>query len=370
MTKRERTLAFLLLPPMLLVCGGVMAHQLWWEPLKSRDQRIVTMRSEIDEKKATVAKAIERKKNLETYRTISLPRDVDLARLKYEEKLSAMIREAGFDPATITIQPKPPDAKSGPVIMKGQQPVYTRLEFIVDMKGDLLSMVDFMEKFYQVQLLHKIRNLKMTRPSGNANNRSTDIDIKMTIEALVMEKAEQRKTLVPEKPPELPSPLATAERKYPTIAGRNMFFGPAEVAAETPKPASPQFAEFIRFDGYSNGVATLRDEYNNQEYSIRPRLDGDGYRVEVTYLVNGRKRSLRSGKTLDIMDEYGELQRRWLVLRFSGREIFMQDDEGYFVLHVGQRLSEMQKLTTEEAAKLGLIQEKTEASADKGDKAK
>src|SRR5262249_10131836 len=155
------------------------------------------------------------------------------------------------------------------------------------------------------------------------------------------------------------------ERKYPSIAGRNLFFGPPEAVVDSPRKTSPQFAEFIKFNGYTGPVATLYDEYNNQEYAIRPRADGAGYRVEVTYLVNGRKRSLRSGKTLDILDEYGELQRRWLILRVIDREIYMQDDEGYFVLHIGQRLSELQKVSTEEATKLGLIQEKTEALGDK-----
>lgn len=370
MTRREKTLAVLLLPPMLLLGAGVLAHQLWWDPLQNKDSRIQTMRNDIEEKRQTLAKALDRKKDLDSYRAISLPRDIDLARLKYEEQLSNMIRNAGFDPGTITIQPKPPDSKSGPAIAKGQPPVYTRLEFIVGLKGDLLSLVEFMEKFYQVRLLHKIRNLKMTRPSNAATTRTTDLDITMTVEALVVDKAETRKTLMPEKPPELPSQLALPERKYASIAGRNLFFGPPEAVVETPRKPSPMFAEFIKFDGYSNGVATLRDEYNNQEYSIRPRADGDGYRVEVTYLVNGRKRTLRSGKTLDIMDEYGDLQRRWLILRFAGREIYMQDDEGYFVLHVGQRLSELQKLSTEEAAKLGLIAEKTEAVTDKEDKVK
>ncbi len=370
MTKRERTLAFLLLPPMLLLGTGVLAHQLWWDPMRSKEQRMMTMRSDIEDKKVTMAKAIDRKKAMDLYRIISLPRDVDLARLKYEEQLSSMIREAGFDAATITIQPKPPDTKSGPVVVKGQPPVYTRLEYIVVLKGELLNLVEFMEKFYKIPLLHKIRNLKMTRPTNAATARTTDLDISMTIEALVLEKADPRKVLMPENPPELPSRLATPPRTYAAIAGRNLFFGPPTAVVETPRKPSPQFAEFIRFDGYSNGVATLRDEYNNQEYSIRPRADGDGYRVEVTYLVSGRKRSLRSGKTLDIMDEYGELQRRWLVLRFSDRDIYMQDDEGYFVLHVGQRLSELQKITTEEAAKLGLIPVKTEAVSDKDDKVK
>lgn len=99
--------------------------------------------------------------------------------------------------------------------------------------------------------------------------------------------------------------------------------------------------------------------------TIRPRADGDGYRVEVYYSVGSRQRSLRSGRTLDVMDEYGELQHRWLVLRVTEREIYLQDEDSYYVVRIGQWLSEMTKLTTEEAAGLGLIAAKPAPSAGK-----
>ena len=61
MTTRERTLAYLLFPPLVLVGGGFFAYQLWYEPLVSRDERITALTEEI--RKGNVAKQqIEAKK--------------------------------------------------------------------------------------------------------------------------------------------------------------------------------------------------------------------------------------------------------------------------------------------------------------------
>ncbi|MBX7102476.1 MAG: hypothetical protein K1X57_00240 [Gemmataceae bacterium] len=363
MTRRERTLAFLLLPPLILIGGGFIAHQMWYEPLVARDRRIEDLNREIEEKISAVKKAQEKKKELDRINLLSLPREVELARREYEEQLSKMVRASGFDSQSITITSKKPDARTAPVLMKGQPPIYTRLEYTLQAKGELICIVDFMEKFYDVPLLHQIRNLKIQRPtgSGTGNRPTFDLDYVLTIEALVLDRADPRKTLLPEKPPTVPPLLARGERKYSAIAGRDLFYGPppATPVVRQDKPtSSADFAQFVKFDGYTDGdkgpVITLWDAFNSNEQTIRPDGEG-GYKVEVKYLLNGRKRTLRSGKTIDVMDENGELQHRWLVLRANEREVYLQDEEFYYVLHIGQWLSEMHKLTTEEAAGLGLI---------------
>lgn len=364
MTRRERTLAFLLLPPLLLVGGGFLVHQLWYEPLRARDRRVEDLQREIDEKLAAVRKAQEKKKELDRYALLSLPRDVELARREYEEQLSKMVRASGFDAQSISITSKKPDTRTSPVLIKGQPPIYTRLEYVVQAKGELLSLVEFMEKFYDLPLLHQIRNLKVQRPSGGDRGRPTyELDYTLTIEALVLDRAENRKTLLSENPPDPPHLLASEERKYSSIAGRDVFFGPpppAPVEArEQKKPPSADFAQFVKFDGYTESdrgpVISLFDAFNNNEQTISPRLDGEGYKVEVKYTLNGRKRTLRSGKTIDVIDDTGELQHRWLVLKTTEREVFLQDEDSYYVVRLGQWLSEMTRLTTEEAAGFGLI---------------
>lgn len=368
MTQRERTLAFLLLPPLLLFAGGFFAYQLWLEPLRSREKQLVDVAAEIADKEVILKKHLDKKKELDRYKPISLPVETDLAGREYSEELTQLLRESGFDAGTFSITPKV-DNKSVPTLGKNK-PVYTRLIYTLTAKGELAAVVDFMHRFYKVRLLHQIRNLTLRRPiqSGGAN-RSNELDVTMTVEALVLDNAEARKTLLPEKTPELPPLLAAEERNYAAIPGKDIFFGPPPPAAPPRAPSATDFAQFIKFDGFTaNGsgqTVTLFDAYNKQEVTIRPRADGDGYRVEVYYSVGSRQRSLRSGRTLDVMDEYGELQHRWLVLRVTEREIYLQDEDSYYVVRIGQWLSEMTKLTTEEAAGLGLIAAKPAPSAGK-----
>jgi len=372
MTQRERTLAFLLLPPLLLFGGGFLVYQLWIEPLRQRDNQIQTLEHDIDDKWNTVKRIKEKKKELDRLKPASLPADADLARREYEEELSKLLRNSGFEAGTFSVTPKPIDSKTSPTLAKNKPPIFIRLVFTIQAKGELLSLVQFMEKFYSKRLLHQIRNFTLQRPITADRNRPNEIDVNMTIEALVLDVAQQRKSLHPEKEPDMPAMLAGGERTYGMIAGKDIFFGPPPPAVAVERPRSSiDFAQFIKFVSFSESddlpVLTLMDAYNNNEILIRPRADGEGYRVDVMYVLNGRKRPLRSGRTLDIMDERGELQHRWLVLKISEREIFMQDEDDYYVLHIGQRLSDMAKLSTEEATGLGLIPAKT---PDKDDKAK
>jgi len=357
-TKRERTLAFMLLPPLVLFGGWFLAYQLWFEPLRLKDSRIQEIEKEIDDKSAAIRKAQEKKKELQKLRPASLPADSDLARREYEDELSKMLRQSGFEAGSFSVTPKPIDTKTSPTLAKNKPPIFNRLVFTVQAKGELINVVEFMEKFYKVRLLHQIRNFNLQRPVTPDRNRANELDVNMTIEALVLDVAEHRKTLQPENEPDIPSVLAAGDRTYGMIAGKDMFFGPAPPTVDRPR-STVDFAQFVKFVSYSEsdqtaGV-TLMDAYNNQEVVIRPRADGDGYRVEVMYMLNGRKRTLRSGRTLDILDDRGELQHRWLILKVSEREIFMQDEDDYFMVHIGQRLSDMSKVSTEEATAMGLI---------------
>lgn len=79
MTQRERTLAFLLLPPLLLFAGGFFAYQLWLEPLRSREKQLVDVAAEIADKEVILKKHLDKKKELDRYKPISLPVETDLA---------------------------------------------------------------------------------------------------------------------------------------------------------------------------------------------------------------------------------------------------------------------------------------------------
>jgi hypothetical protein len=332
-----------------------------------------------------IAKIRKRRPDLDRWKKMSLPADAvdaaaaapapgrpaagdvaraDLARREYEEELSKMLRASGFDAGAFSIIPKAPDAKTTPQLAN-KKPIYTRLLFTVQAKGDLASLVDFLGRFYKLRLLHLIRNLTIQKPLGGESRGGgtapTDVEVNLTVEALVLDTAEQRKTLLPEKPVELPPALARTDKDYAMIAGKNMFFGPPPPA---PREAPKQFVDvtpFVRLNGITSGPAgleaTLWDGYHNRDYRISPRSLG-GFRVEATFTLNNRKRTDtdRSGAALTLRDAEGEITDQWQIVRIDPREVILRDDlEGrYYGLHLGQTLAEMKLLSKDELAARGV----------------
>jgi len=326
-----------------------------------------------------IAKVKADKKRLDAYTKISLPftpntqptasleRRMEVANREYVGKLTEMLTKSGFAAGTFTIVPKPPDNKSGPPLAKNK-PVYTRLDFTVDVKGDLASLVDFLERFYTLRVLHQIKNFTFTRPMSGKGN---ELDVKLVIEALVLDTAEQRATLEPATPVDLP-PVLVPGREYARIAGKDIFFGPAPPVREQPvevvkfNDPSP-YLKLVGLTVNQDGpVATLFDVYTNQDFEVTPRSAGDGFRVQVFYTLNGRKRELRSGKAIELVDEAGDPQITYSVVKFAyspnglvlrcakhGRQPGRVGK--YYFLRAGQTLEEMTPLTNkEEFARFGV----------------
>ena len=295
MTTRERTMAVILIAFILVAGGGFFGYQFVLAPLQARDGQIAAMNRDIADRQEKVAAIVKRKSELERWQRQSLPADVDAARRDYEEELSKMLRASGFEAGSLTIVPKPPDAKTVPQLAT-KKPIYTKLIFTVQLKGDLASLVDFMGRFYKLRLLHQIRNMTVQKPVGSEirtaapggspgnSTPSTDLDVTLTIEALVLDNAEQRKTLLPDKAVDVPSVLARSESQYAMIAGKNLFYGPSLSTGRETRSISIDTAPFVRLNGIVSGEngleATLWDTYHNWDYKITPRSLG-GYNVEA-----------------------------------------------------------------------------------------
>src|SRR5207244_733846 len=196
--------------------AGFVGYQFYLQPMNAYARQISELEEQIGDRELDTNKIVAERKRLEPYAKISLPftpntqatadilRRTDVARGKYVEKLIDMLQKSGF--ASIVVNDKKPENKSTPqfknlkgVVTKGKDmSIYTRLEFNVDAKGNLASLTKWMEQFYKLQLLHQIKNLIVTRPiNPPPTAKPNELDIKMTIEALVLEGAEQRKSLEP-----------------------------------------------------------------------------------------------------------------------------------------------------------------------------
>lgn len=365
---RENRLAIGLLAFIVVAAVGFFGYQFYLAPMKARGVQIADLQREVEDRQFRIDTIHANKSKLDSMVKISLPSNIELARRSYGDEIYKSLKDAGFEAGGITVTPKPPESRTSPTFAN-KKPIYTRLLFTVNAKGDLASLVDWMERFYKMRLLHQIRNLTVNVPPGgliaanpgrpDGGRRSAgELDVTMTIEALVLDNAEKRTTLQPEKPAELPSLLAQPARQYASIAGKDIFFGPPPASTGGAATAGIDLTPFIRVDSITptgtTPTVTLWDAYSNQDYRIEPHSLG-GYRVTVSFYINGKKRELRSSRNLEVHDSRGELQWMWEIVRIDDREIILRDEEGYYRLRVGETLQDMMTpLKPDELKALGI----------------
>jgi hypothetical protein len=183
---------------LILFGGAFMAYQFLLKPLGERDEQMAVARDEIEKQQMQLLTIQRDKKKFDALKPFSLPADVSMARREYENELTKMLRDSGFD--GITVVPKPVDTKTAPALPGAKKtPIYTPLQYSVQVRGDLASLVDWLERFYKLPLLHRIKTLNVVKPLTPARQGSQELDITATVEAIVLDQAENRKTLLPGK---------------------------------------------------------------------------------------------------------------------------------------------------------------------------
>jgi hypothetical protein len=404
MTTRERHMSIVLTGFIIVVGASFFGYQFVYAPIRDKKLLINNLVEDIDQRKIRQARIEKRQPDLEKWKKLSLPPDkeektkvaeavvpgrtptetarADLAQGAYEDWLNNTLKAAGYALTDVAITPRKPDAKNVPQLST-KKPIYTRVQFSVQLKGDLASLVDFMDRFYKVALLHQIRNLTITKPLGGdfraaaaagANGGappapSTDLDVNMTIEALVLDNAEKRATLFPDKPVEVPPLLSKTDAQYAMIPGKNMFFGPLSTR-EPGERGTGYFdtAPHLFLNGITSGdnglEATLWDRIHNWDYRITQRRTG-GFQVDVEYTLGNRKRpdSERSGRTLALRDSNGTIKDEWLIVRIDPREVVLRVDVTgkYYALHMGEDLSHRNELTKADLEARGIKPEPPKA---------
>lgn len=201
MNSREQTLALVLLGAILLTVGAVGGYLFVWQPLQKQKEAAEALTKEITDLEAQNAAQAETTRRLAVARVRSLPADEALARREYTVALERLIEGAGI-PKGYTISPKSVDnsARSVPEIAKGK-PVYTRVAYeVVFKKADMWAVTDFLRGYYQLGLLHQITavTIKKDEDPGSKNaGRRNDLTVTLTTEAILVDGADARRTLLP-----------------------------------------------------------------------------------------------------------------------------------------------------------------------------
>lgn len=372
MNKRERSLSIILISVILLFAGGFIGYQLVLSPWRQNTKTMETLRAELDDLETKKAE-IERQQYVFETKTKakSLPADVTLAQREYERMLDRMLRKADFV-STPIITPRPP-TNQNVALVASKKPAYTKLDFEVQVKGDVLALVDFMHNFYRQPLLHQIRKINIVKPSTSLSGKR-DLDMTFSIEALVLDVAENRPTLLADFPfmaiatggalttgmnirnvesgngsfftaggvlarDNSSFAKTSTNNEYRRIAGKDIFFGPTPtvIKQETHEAVLDPFL-FLTRVSHSNGTsrAMIHDRWNNNEYEIETGSGGVITVSKYWFLTrrdeNGLTTVLRKKVSPDDYDsrflEFGqegqENYRVYLVRRILENELLLE----------------------------------------------
>jgi hypothetical protein len=356
MTTRERHLLFIVVGILGIGFVGGIAYLLVLSPLIEKNKQIKLRENEIAQLELDIAEVQILKKKFESAREQSLPNDpvtgVGVSRTQYANLLEGLLRRAEFAPGSIKILVGDPDSKSAPTIAP-KRPAYTKLTYDLTVKGELYHLVDFMQHFYQLPLLHTIKKINIIRPSDTRTQGNRQLDVTMTVEALVLDNAQVRGTLLPvvreialvsgtaaysglnaksvaegRGSPIVPTGvLADTIREYLAIDGKNPFYG---LRKEPPKrdqfvPPEDDHSPFVTLTsiiGYDDGkiVAVFRDKLDNHNYVVTQSPTGV-IGVKGEWLLSGEWKTVpgysatKPGNVLFFGTIEGQNRREWRVRR-------------------------------------------------------
>ncbi len=291
MNSRERILAIVLIGLIMLGGGAVLGYLFVYSPLQDKYAAAEKIQNEANEFDDKVNAVMAARLKIAAVKRQSLPPDINQAKAQYKLLLEKLLRDANITdhkipdmrildnraPATpelVLPNPNAPasSATPAPATTPGstpaptaaqtlKKPAYTRLEFKVEAKkADIWQIVDFLKAFYSVDLLHQITFINIVR-DNKATDARNGLDLHLTIEAIILDKAEPRKDILPPTPSPSDA-LAAKPRDYTFIAWKDMFYGILPV---------PNLNPFTL--GRFESVTLERDEKPTE---VKVKLTGEG----------------------------------------------------------------------------------------------
>jgi hypothetical protein len=261
MTSREHTLALGLLALIFLGGGGFLAYTFAYEPWQAKKAEAAKLQKEIDDLDIKVMTLTKERPNIQHVKRASLPPDVNLAKQQYVLLMERLLQQAKITDYTYTEAQVVPNARP-PVTpeIAPKKPAYATLKFTINIKkANMWQVADFLQAYYQLDLLHQITDLKIVRENAPTESRN-GLKVDITSEAIILDGAEPRTALFPvttavaavtglpglqlvSLTPELSRKLtssatnpvlATSNRDYSLLALQDMFYG---LLPKAPPPA-------------------------------------------------------------------------------------------------------------------------------------
>lgn len=317
----------------------------------------------------------------------SLPADLDFSKREYQAALTRLLLESKV-PAGYTVRDQPPDTRGIPELVKNR-PAYIKIAYAITIsKVDIATLMTFLKKYYDLNLLHQITKFTLKRGDNSkidadpryAKDR-TDLDVTLITEALLLDGAPARKTLLaapvsagsvlgaagffslenttPEigrgiAPYQISQILANPARDYAYVIGKDAMHGklpvpPPDKPKEKEKvveiPPGPDISAYIQLVTLvksSDGTAHVEifDKWNNYDFEINMKQVGEKLGIDAMRFMKTKKSNFypdgrmkdasypKGGNVLAFADEKSSTNRTFKIYGVDGNALVLGETAG------------------------------------------
>lgn len=319
MNPRERAMAVLLIAVIILGGGGFLGYQFVYVPWTAKTRQLANLQKDYKAKVERRDDIVREKGKLARWQMLSLPADPEVASREYEKYLNELLTHHHIvNGSEITPTNKQDQGNKTVPTTSDKQPIYNRLTFQVHAYATMNNLVGMLHDFYNTGLMQQIKSLTIQRQlTPTRDVRPDELEVKMTVEALIVTGADKRSYLTPNFDRKLmaadvmvslfkgPSPLvlwasaspglsspgllADPPRNYEVLAKKNIFLGRQQVSPEedgTPEWMAPRFVHLTDITrGTLRMDATLYDVLTNRKFKLR---ESSGAWNTFTFVKDGK----------------------------------------------------------------------------------
>jgi len=303
MTPRERTLVLIVLALLLFGGGGAGAYMLIYSPLQDKKQAAEALQKEVDDLETKLRGMQKAAPLVAAVRRASLPPDslpdardanktltYNFAIAEYKRLMQHLLLQAGIKDGRPTTD-KVNTAGRPPVTpeLAPKKLAYATLTFQIEInKANLWQVVDFLYGYYQLDLLHQITDIQISRENKTTDARA-GLKVIITSEAIALDGVEPRANLItaptavgavagipalhavsarPSMVQQLThsGALARPARDYSFIVGHDMFYGPV-----------PPYVPRVERPFTLGKIEDVILKRNDKPHTVKVPLSGDGY---------------------------------------------------------------------------------------------
>lgn len=304
MQQREKVLAGVVAALLLIVAGRFLYGGVA-QAFAARDSQLESLQNDIRGKQRSKYRGLEALERLEELERRSLPADRDLARTLYQNWLLQLVD--GVQLANANVEPGRGAAEGS---------VYYKLPFTIRGHGSIDQVVRLMHGFYRTDYLHMLRDVTL-RPL----NESKLLEVRMTVEALVLPGAE---------PSEKLSAATSRRLAWDDLSSYASVIVDRNVLAEYQPPPPPR-RETPR--------AAPRPEppaFDPSRYTLLSAVVGVGPTREAWFIVRttGEVLRVKQGELLEV----GPMQVK--IAAIADHSVLLETPSGQQELMLGQRVSD------------------------------